>query len=123
MGWYIGTHECDREEALIGPVGEPLGFRVVATFDPEPFDFRDHTWLCQIRKTAPGPVVATLTLVTDDTTEDTIDLLFTLADTTVLTDGECYVIGVRCITGEFAEWTLVGSMGVHPTLPVARPVA
>jgi len=123
VGWSIGTHECDHNtESLIGPVGDPLGFRVVATFNPDTFDFRGHTWLCQIRLSAPGAVVATLTLIGDDTTETEIDLLFALADTTVLTDGVCYVIGVSAVDGDYAPWTMIESMPVHPTLPVARPV-
>lgn len=123
MGWTIGTHECDHNtESLIGPVGDPLGFRVVATFDPDDFDFRDHEWLCQIRETAPDDVIATLELVDDSTTADTIDITFRLVDTTLMTDGVDYVIGVSAVDGTYAPWTLVQSMPVHPGLPVARPV-
>lgn len=123
MGWRTGRLPGGPWDVvgITGSIGDPLAIRVRATFS-DPTDFTEHTWLCQIRRSLSSTSpVATLELVNDSTTlEDGIDLLFQLDDTTVLTPGVRYVIGVRAIEGTYANWTALAGRPLIGSLPAAR---
>lgn len=125
MGWA-----AVREKGVTtieGDIGDPLLIHVVARFD-RAIDFRGHTWLAQIRRNdVDGPLFATFTLTEDATVftpaagddpgSGVIDLLFTLADTSVsqsdppepMEPETPYVYGVKATVGANAPYTLIRS--------------
>lgn len=115
MGWRARTIE--GEQVICGAIGDPLTLHVVATFDRY-IDFTGHTWLCQVRRNVPAGITATLELIDDSTTATppadendpgsaTIDLLFRLVNTSVFTDSERELYGVKAIEGDNAPYTLI----------------
>lgn len=121
MGW--GYRVVKGVNTIAGSIGDPLAIHVTASFD-RAWDFTGHTWLCQVRRTVPGALVATLELLDDSTTvtapdDDNpngsalIDLTFGLTDTQgpsdarrFLDDEPC-VYGVKAIDGPLAPYTLI----------------
>lgn len=118
--WEVGRG--DRGEVQVtGAIGDPLVLRVVAIFDPptvgDPWDFTDHTWLAQVRRRVPAPLVATFDLIADATALDgdgvcTVDLTFSLSNTSVLLDCTRHLYGVKAVEGTLAPYTLIAARPV-----------
>lgn len=128
MGWAAREANGGRIE---GTIGDPLGIHVTMPFAAA-IDFTGHTWLCQIRKTVPSPLVATLELVADNTTvtppvddddpgSALIDLTFALANTSVFEDCIEYVYGVKATDGPNAPFTVVRAAPILGRDGTARP--
>ena len=122
MAW--STETIGGVETIVGDVGDPLGLHIVITFDPDEVvpDFRGHTWILQIREHVLSVLTAEVPLAEDgdQTTVDTIDLLFELEDTTVLVGGMCYKWGLKAVDGPNAPWTAIGVGELKPRDVVPR---
>lgn len=126
--WKVVT--VGAEERLVGDIGDPLKLRVVAVFDPpavgDPWDFTEHTWLCQVRRRVPSPLLATLPLVDDQTAVDgdgvcTVDLTFETDDTGFFIDSIRHLYGVKATGGPLAPYTLVRAQPIYGYDGVPRP--
>lgn len=105
-------------DGIEGPVGDALAIRVVAEMAPDPAtdeipDMRDHEWVAKIRwslRSSVAPVE--MDLLADNTTATTVDLLFGCSDTSWMTPGHKYVMGVRATGGMYAGWTVIKALSL-----------
>lgn len=127
MGWtseIMQTKVGGNAPTIVGTIGDKLTIVNVGTFRVgEEFDFTGHTWVCQIRHAVDGPLIATMTLTANDTSPTEINLTWELVDTSVLTPGREYLVGMKATAGTWAPWTLergiplVGYAGVVSDAP------
>lgn len=137
MGW--GRRVIKGVDTIAGTIGDPLAIHVTARYN-RAWDFTGHTWLCQVRRTVPGALVATLELLDDSTTVTAptdenpdgsaiIDLTFGLTDTLGppdarrFLDDEACVYGVKAIDGPLAPYTLIRARPIVGFDGVARQEA
>lgn len=139
MGW--GRRDIKGVRTITGAIGDPLAIHVTARFN-RAWDFTGHTWLCQVRRTVPGALVAELVLLDDSTTvtppdpdidgdlgSALIDLTFGLTDTKgtanapKFLDSEPCVYGVKAIEGGLAPYTLIRARPIigYDVVPRVEP--